>query len=85
MKEYNFKRQKYNNDTPVFYTKLVVSFILYFVIIIVCNYNTQINTSIKDTLNKSYDFINLKNNCSIYINKVRDFLSEINDVLVMEE
>lgn len=81
MKQYAFKRKEEKNKIPLFYTKLIISVLIFGAVTAFCNLNEEFKEPVRKILYHSYDFDTLSEKSAIYIDKCREVFYEIKNMI----
>lgn len=84
MKQYAFKRKE-EEKVQSFYSKLLITTVIFCVITLICNLNQKLKEPLKEILYSSYDFQQIKEETTFYIDKCKDLITDIKNSVYQEE
>ena len=85
MKQYAFKRKEENRKIHRFYSKIIISALIFGMVTALCNINKELKEPVKKILHHSYDYGMIKEKSVIYLDKCKEFIIEFKNSVYQGE
>ena len=85
LKQYAFKRKNKTKKIPTFYSKLIITALIFGIVTAFCNINNELKEPVKKILYQSYDFSPIKEKSVIYIDKCKEIFRDFKNSVLQGE